>query len=56
MLSPKWNMWLSRLLPYWLTVIATCWMLAYYYAWNAPRAHERNAATISKARVGREWL
>jgi uncharacterized membrane protein (DUF485 family) len=42
--------WLSRLLPYWLAVFATCWTLAFFYFWNATNAYERYDKRIDKVR------
>lgn len=48
MFNQHWNTWLSRVLPYWLTVVAVCWTLAYFYLWNAPLAVARYEATVTK--------
>lgn len=48
MLTPSQSIWLSRLSPYWLTVFATCWTLAYFYLWNSTRAYERYEEKVHK--------
>lgn len=50
MLNQQWNIWLSRVLPYWLTVLAVCWTLAYFYLWKAPIAYARYGLTVTKVR------
>lgn len=51
MLNEQWNVYLSRVLPYWLTVFAVCWTLAYFYMWNSDVAYERYDAKVSKVRA-----
>ena len=51
MLNRQWNVWLSRVLPYWLTVLAVSWTLAYFYFYNAPIAYARFETTTSKVRL-----
>ena len=55
MMNQQWKVWLSRVLPYWLTVLAACWTLAYFYFWNAPVAFARYEATATKVRFWHPW-
>ena len=50
MLTHSLSAWCNRLLPYWLTVFATCWTLAFFYIWNTTKAYERYDGNVDKVR------
>jgi uncharacterized membrane protein (DUF485 family) len=47
-LKERWSVLLSRLLPYWLTVFAASWTLAFLYIWTSTDAYERYDAKVKK--------
>ena len=47
----SWGVLLSRLLPYWLTVFATSWTLAFLYIWTSNDAYARYDAKVQKVRA-----
>ena len=49
-LNERSHMWLSRLLPYWLTVLAASWSLAFFYIYVSEKATEKLDAKVQKVR------
>jgi hypothetical protein len=47
-LNDPWNVRLSRLLPYWLTVVAACWTMAFYGIVPAQKASTKYDVTVHK--------
>jgi hypothetical protein len=49
--NQSWNKALSRILPYWIVVLAVLWTFTFYLLWVSPEATEKYEEKISTVRL-----